>query len=61
MTSSRIRGVTETRKVVSLSVLAGCQQSEKQEEPQRVVNACLGIRDGGPNVVCCGSKVHELC
>lgn len=28
-------------------MLVSCQESEKQEEPQRVVSACLGIRDGG--------------
>lgn len=60
MTSSRIREVFETGKVVSLSVLVSCQESEQQEEPLRVVSACLGIRDGGPNV-CCGSRVHGLC
>lgn len=59
MTSSRIREVFEIGKVVSLSVLVSCQESE-QQEPPRVVSACLGIRDGGPNV-CCGSRVHELC
>lgn len=48
----RNKEVFETRKVVSLSVLVSCQEPEKQEEPQRVVIACLGIRDGGPNVVC---------
>lgn len=55
MTSSRIREVFETRKVVSLSVLGSCQ-----EEPQRMVSARLGNQDG-PDVACCGSRVHELC
>lgn len=61
MTSSRTKKIFETRKEISLSVLVSCQESEKQEEPQRVVGGCLGIGDGEPNVVCCGSRVRGFC
>lgn len=53
--------VFETREVVSISVQLSCQESEKQEEPDRVVSACFGIGDGGPDVACCGSRLHKLC
>ena len=35
--------VFETRELVSINVQLSSQESEKQEEPKRVVSACLGI------------------
>lgn len=61
MASNRMSEVFETREVVSISVQLSCQESEKQEEPDRVVSACFGIGDGGPDVACCGSRLHKLC
>lgn len=51
----------ETREELSNSVQLSCQESEKQEEPERVVSVCLGIGGGGANVVCCESRLCELC
>lgn len=47
MVSNRVSEVFETREELSNSVQLSCQESEKQGEPERVVRACLGIRDGG--------------
>ena len=61
MVLNRMSEVFETREVVSISVQLSCQEAGKQEKPKRVVSARLGIRDDGPNVACCGSRLHELC
>lgn len=47
MASNRVSGKFETREELSNNVQLSCQESEEQEEPKRMVSACLGIGDGG--------------
>lgn len=50
----RVSEVIEIREKLSNSVQLSRQEPEKQEEPERVVGASLGMGVGGENVACSG-------
>jgi len=59
--SDSVSEVFGTRQELFDSVQLSCQESEKQEDPERVVSARLGMGGGGGKVACCGGTLRELC